>query len=407
MNWRYATRAAIALWILLMIRLMIADVWDETNGMLYFSDPQNSLSEIVQFVLTRSLGFWRPLPALLAGAVMHFFPDFSVSWRILRAINIALLLGSLAFFAHALDRWNVRERFLMTIAMLFSGSAIITAGWYANIFDASTLFALAGGIALLAHGRSLLAGVVFGIAFFCKETAALMLPFLGVLLAARRISWRDAVRAGIPALVFGGVYFVLRGRIIAFGSASDIHPFDVQSLWPTIVHLAQSFWLQTMKAGPWLPIGAAFTLLSLLALRRPMVIAAMVVFFAATAGLYWGMFTTPQTQLITSMNFIGRLYLVPVALFVFLLALERKPIALAILLLPIVFGAALTYRDHARFQRTYKRIYRTAAEAAVKPLTVHYPEKPLDDKVRGIRVGDFPDARVRVDAKTGRLIFVP
>jgi hypothetical protein len=76
-----------------------------------------------------------------------------------------------------------------------------------------------------------------------------------------------------------------------------------------------------------------------------------------------------------------------------------------VLLAPIVFGAALTYRDHARFQRMYKRIYRTAREAKVKPLTVHYPAKPLDDKVRGIQIGDIPNANVRVDAKTGRLIF--
>ena len=98
-RWRYATPAAVAVWIVLMVRLMIADVWDETNGMLYFSDPANSLGEIVRFVLTQSLGFWRPLPTLLAGAVMHFLPDFAVSWRVLRAINMALLVGAIAILA--------------------------------------------------------------------------------------------------------------------------------------------------------------------------------------------------------------------------------------------------------------------------------------------------------------------
>ena len=100
-RWRYATPAAVAVWIVLMVRLMIADVWDETNGMLYFSDPANSLGEIVRFVLTQSLGFWRPLPTLLAGAVMHFLPDFAVSWRVLRAINMALLVGAIAILAAA------------------------------------------------------------------------------------------------------------------------------------------------------------------------------------------------------------------------------------------------------------------------------------------------------------------
>jgi len=413
-RWRYATPAAVAVWIVLMVRLMIADVWDETNGMLYFSDPANSLDEIVRFVLTQSLGFWRPVPTLLAGAVMHFLPDFAVSWRVLRAINMALLVGAVTILSNAVFLQTPkpgtaaptpRERFVLTIAVLFSGSAVITAGWYANIFDASALFALACGLALLARGRSLSAGIVFGIAFFCKETAALILPFLVVLLVARRISWRDAMRAGVPALALGFLYFTIRSRIIPFGGAGDVHTFDPQYLWPTIVNLVQSFWLQTLKAGPWLVIGAAFTLFALASLRRPPVIAAMVAFLGATVVIYWGMFATVQTDVIDAANFIGRLYLVPVTLFLFLLALERKTIAIAVLLIPIVFGAALTYRDHARFQRMYKRIYRTAREAKVKPLTVHYPPKPLDDTVRGVRVGDIPDAQVRVDAKTGRLVF--
>ncbi|HYO75629.1 MAG TPA: hypothetical protein VE010_04135, partial [Thermoanaerobaculia bacterium] len=65
----------------------------------------------------------------------------------------------------------------------------------------------------------------------------------------------------------------------------------------------------------------------------------------------------------------------------------------------------VTYRDHARFQRMYKRIYRTARQATVKPLTVHYPAKPLDDVVRRVKVGDIPDAAVTVNATTGRLAY--
>lgn len=408
-RWRYALRVAVAVWLVLMVRLMIADVWDETNGMLYFSDPAHSFGEITDFVLTESLGFWRPLPTLLAGWVMHFLPDFDVSWRVLRTVNIALLLGALVLFRKALERWNgtlaPRDRFICTIAALFSGSAIITAGWYPIIFDASALFAVAGGLALLARGRSLTAGIVFGVAFFCKESAALILPFLVVLLAARRITWRDALRAGLPALVLGLVYFAIRSRIIPFGSAADVHTFDPQYLVPTITSLTQTFWYQTTKVGPWVLFGTAFTFLALGALRRPLVIAAMVAFLGATVVVYWGMFAVPQTDLIDARNFIGRLYLEPALLFLFLLALERKAVAIAVLLLPILFGATLTYRDHARFQRMYKRIYRTAAEASQKPLIVHLPVKPLDDTVRGIKIGDFPTAPVIVNAKTGRLEY--
>ncbi len=410
-RWRLATRVAVAVWIVLMVRLMIADVWDETNGMLYFSHPERSLGEITKFVLTQSLGFWRPLPTLLAGWVLYFVPALEVSWRVLRAVNIAFLLGALVMFGRAIEQWNgtftQRERFVCTVAALFSGSAIITAGWYAIIFDASALFIVAWGLALLAGGRSLTAGILFGVAFFCKESAALTLPFLVVLLAARRITWRDALRAGLPALALGLVYFAIRSRIIPFGSAADVHTFEWKYLAPTITSLAQTFWYQTLKVGPWVAIGIVFTLLALGVLRRPLVIAAMVAFLGATVVVYWGMFAIPQTELIDARNFVGRLYLAPVMFFLFLLALERKTMAIAVLLLPIVFGAALTYRDHARFQRMYKRIYRTAGDASSQTiLLVHYPAKPLTDTFRGIRIGDFPNAPVIVNTKTGRLEFV-
>ena len=71
---------------------------------------------------------------------------------------------------------------------------------------------------------------------------------------------------------------------------------------------------------------------------------------------------------------------------------------------PIVFGGVETYRDHTRFQRVYKRMYRTAAESKTKPLVVHFPPKPLADKVRGIDVGDHPGAKVLIDPAKG-LIF--
>jgi hypothetical protein len=54
----------------------------------------------------------------------------------------------------------------------------------------------------------------------------------------------------------------------------------------------------------------------------------------------------------------------------------------------------------------YRRIYRTAAEAPQKPLMVYSLAKPLDDTVRGIKIGDFPTAPVIINTKTGRLEYV-
>jgi hypothetical protein len=435
-RWHYATLAAIAIWLLFAVRLMIADVWDETNGMLAFSSPATSLADKLQFVLTRSLGFWRPIPTLLVAIVLHFVRDFGVSWKVLRAVNIGLLLGALYVLLHALtvaggrltgssstanrlpatltvdggrptgssSTVNRPPATLFTIAFLFSGSAVIAAGWFANIFDAAALLMLSVGLSLLLRGRALAAGVVFGVAFFCKESAALGLPFLLVLFASGTITFRQALRAGIPATILGAIYFVIRSKIVSFGGAGDIHGFDASQFLPTIVNLGESFWEQNLKGFGLL--GFLWLAISLAALKRPRLIAAALVFLLATAVIYWGMFNEYQNGiLVHHLDFIGRLYLVPASLMLFLLALERRTLAIAVLLIPIVFGGFVTWRDHARFQRMYKRIYRTAAKSSVKPLTVHFPAKPLDDVVRGIKIGDLPDAPVTVDAKTGRLSY--
>jgi hypothetical protein len=406
-RWRYMSWAAIGIWIVFAVRLMIADVWDETNGMLAFSSAAMTLGQKLELVLTKSLGFWRPLPTLIVTLVLHFVTDFDVSWRVLRAVNMGLLLAALFVFLKMLpvaDDGNRQRSTLFTVAFLFSGSAVITAGWYANIFDASVLLLLAIGLALLLRGKDVAAGVVFGVAFFCKESAALVLPFLVVLFAAGRVSVRQALRAGIPAAILGAIYFVIRAKIVPFGGEGDIHGFAPQYLVPTFVNLAESFWEQTLKSRGFL--GFFWLALSLAALKKPRLIAAVLLFFSATAIIYWGMFAQYQNGvLIHHLDFIGRLYLVPVTLVLFLLALERRTLAIAILLLPIGYGGIVTWRDHARFQRMYKRIYSTAMRGSVKPLTVQFPVKPLDDTVRGVKIGDIPNASVTIIPETGRLSY--
>lgn len=421
-RWHYAAYAAAGVWVVFVIRLMIADVWDETNGMLAFSSDAMTLSEKLRFVLTHSLGFWRPLPTLVVATVLHFVRDFDVSWRVLRLLNLAMLLGTVALLVRtsrvaggllpgpdpanesAPATGSRQVETLLVVGVLFSSSAVITAGWYANIFDASALLLIAAGLSLLVRGNDVAAGVVIGIAFFCKESAALALPFLLVLFAANRITLRQALRCGIPAAILGAIYFFIRSKIVPFGGAGDIHGFAPEHLLPTFVNLAESFWEQTLKSRG--VAGFFWLALSLAALRRPRVIAASLVFFCATAIIYWGMLSEYQNGvLIHHLDFVGRLYLVPATLMLFLLALERRTVAMAVLLLPIVFGGVVTWRDHARFQRMYKRIYSTAMRGSVKPLAVHYPPKPLDDTVRGVRIGDIPEASVTIIPETGRLAY--
>lgn len=412
-KWRNARYAALAVWLVLVTHLMVADVWDETNGMLAFSSSAQTLGRKLAFVFLHSVGFWRPVPTALAAFVLHFVTNFAVSWRVLRCLNIALLLAGLALFLRAIDAWTERDeraRFLVTIAMLFSGSGIIVAGWYANIFDASVFVLLALGLLLQTRGRHVEAGVVYGVAFFCKETTVLILPFLLVLVAAGRLRVRDAIRAAVPATLLGIAYFALRHVTVGpLGNPGDTHTFDPAVYVPTLLGTLDAFWRQTMKAnGPGI-LGFVWMAFSIAVLRRPRLIAAWLVFVVAVTVIYWGMLNQYQHGIVIShIDFIGRLFCVPAALAIFLLAIERRRHALALLLIPIVLGGAATYHDHLRFQRVYKRVYRTAAEAKVRPLRVLLPiapTKPLDDTVRGIRIGVFPDANVRIDPRNAVLDF--
>ena len=400
-RWRIATWIAAAIWTLLMLRLMIADVWDETNGMLFFSDPRHSLSDLMAFAVTQSLGFWRPFPTLIVAAVLHFVPAFAVSWRLLRGINVVLLLAAAAFLLRTIEAWSDRDEqrdFVTFVAFLFSGSAVITAGWYANIFDASALLLIAIAFFLMTQSRFLLAGAVLGVAFFCKETTALALMFFLPLIVGGKLRLRDAVTTAIPAVILGLAYFGLRGRIISFGSASDVHAFTPQYYLPSAMHFLESFWRQTMKVARPTILGFAWIALSLVAFRKPRIIAAVIVFLLAATILYWGMFLDYQDGVVIShQNFAGRLFLIPVWLMVTLLAAERRTSFLAILLVPILWGGVTTYRDHVRFQRSYRHIYRLA------PVTIYYPAKPLHDIVRRVEIGDLPNAKLALDARTGRL----
>src|SRR5215212_521867 len=172
-GWRIATFIAVGVWLLLVARLYVADLWDETNGMVAFSDRSQSLAFKTGFVLTHSLGLWRPVSILPAVVVLHFIPDFDVNWRVLRGVNTLLVLVSLGLMLRAARRAgepdDPRRDFVVTLAFLFSGSAIITAGWYANLCDAWGLLFVMIGLWLLMDNRALAAGVVFGIGVFAKE----------------------------------------------------------------------------------------------------------------------------------------------------------------------------------------------------------------------------------------------
>ena len=401
-SWRHVTAVLILIWLVAVVRLMIADVWDETNAIVAFGAESWTTGEAVRFVLTQSMGIWRPLPSAFAVLVIRAIDNPDVAWRVMRGLNIVLVLTSLWLFIRALTVWNgvsPRRDAVFTLAFLYSAGAVICAGWFANIFDAWVLALTALGVLLIARERHIAAGLAFGVAFFCKETAALTLPLIGLLWAMRRIDTRAALKSGIPATILGAIYFFLRGRIIPLGSASDTHGFAPIEFPPTLMHIAESFWRQTMWSdGPGF-LGYLFFLVPFVALRSWRSRAAYALFLLGTTAIYWQMFSTYQAGVLMHyLIFVGRLFLIPAAITLFAVALDRREWAIAILAIPLFCGAVVTYLRYEKFQRAYARIYASA------PLRVHYPMKPLNDPRRKIEIGDFPDAPWILDPKTGALL---
>ena len=405
--WRLARYAVIAIWLLAMARLFIADVWDETNALVVFGRGSGqSALQLIRLILKTPLPFWRPLPTILVALSIHWIPDTEVTWRLLRVVNVASVLAALWLFQKTLDAWDgrsERRNALFTFAYLFSGGAIIVATWFANIFDAAVMLLVAWGLLLVTRNKFVSAGLLFGLAFFCKETAAMTLPLLVLLIAVDRIKIRDAVKVAIPTISLGVFYFVLRSLVIPFGSAADTHQFHAAMIVPTVTGLIESYWREGLWSHATI-LGYGAFLFSLTIMRGWRGRIAFAAFVAFAALIYMEMFTTYQGNALSPhLMFIPRLYFIPVALSLFVFAVDRRWWAVAVLAIPLLAGAVGTYMRYERFQRCYRSLYRYARKAP-KPVRVDYAMKPLHDPARGIEIGDFPDAHLRIDPVNGLLV---
>jgi hypothetical protein len=399
-SWRRATYGIVILWIAAMARLFITDVWDETNALVVFGDAHQSAGQLIATILKTPLPFWRPIPTIFAALTIHLLPP-NAAWLLLRIVNILMILGALWLLVRALNAWDgddKRRDFVFVFSTLFSAGAIIVAGWFANIFDASVLLLAAWGLLLLTRGWFLEAGCLFGVAFFFKETAAMTLPLLLLLVAINRLKIGEAVRTAIPAIIIGILYFGLRGLVVPFGSAADTHQFQVAMLLPTFKGLLESYWRETLWGSAGLA-GYVFFAFSLAAMRGWRARGAFLAYVGCAVVMYLSMFATYQGHdLIHYLMFVPRLYFIPVTLTLFVFALDRRCWAIAMLAIPLLFGAIGTYTRYERFQRSYRNLYRHA------PAKIDYAGKPLHDPRRGIDMGDFPDAPLRLDPVNGLLV---
>lgn len=402
-----------AAWLIMISGLMVTDVWDETNALLLFaSEPLASMNvfEAMPAVWLQQLplDIYRPLGSGLALGLGKLSGG---SFLFLRYFNALLMLCSVSLLARALVlRYEIDNgRAIAFFAiLLFSASSLITATWFANIFDAACLFFLALAIRLYVSGRLAACGVSFALAVFCKESYVLAFPLFGWLLweDLREKDVRGAnahIRLAVSMLGVSAIYWWLRHSFVPIGSEADIHGFDIDVYAASYASFIAGFPAQSSSfahggAMFWAGIAAMIALVVLTRSFGPKF--TILAILGLCGPVYWGMFGYQGDNVMSHHNFVGRLYLIPFALTLFILFARAPRPAILLIALFSVLGMGVTWRQHFEFQQTYAEIYRLA-ESTEGTLFVHYPEKPLDDFRRDISIGDYPNAALRIDREGG------
>lgn len=418
-NWTANRRFTVALavigaaWLIMISGLMVTDVWDETNALLLFASEPLANMNVFEAMLAvwlqqLPLDIYRPLGSSLALGLGKLSGG---SFLFLRYFNALLMLCSVSLLARALVlRYEIDNgRAIAFFAvLLFSASSLITATWFANIFDAACLFFLALAIRLYVSGQLVACGVSFALAVFCKESYVLAFPLFGWLLwedlrekdvrGANAHNWLAVSMLGVSA-----VYWWLRHSFVPIGSEADIHGFDIDVYAASYASFIAGFPAQSSSfahggAMFWAGVAAMIALVVLTRSFGPKF--TILAILGLCGPVYWGMFGYQGDNVMSHHNFVGRLYLIPFALTLFILFARAPRPAILLIALFSVWGMGVTWRQHYEFQQTYAEIYRLA-ESAEGTLVVHYPEKPLDDFRRDLAIGDYPGAALRIDREGG------
>ena len=398
-------------WLLLISRLMIADVWDETNGFLLLATEPMAGAGALQslkmiWLHELPLDIYRPLGSSLFIVLAQLTDG---NFVILRYANALLILAAVSLMTSVLSAQrdlSPHRTLTFFVISLFSAAAMISSGWFANVFDASCLFFIALAFKLF-YGRHLVAGAVaFSLAAFCKEAYVLAFPLFGLMLYEFPREQRKQLL--LPVLIVTAsslFYWSVRHALVPVGSEGDIHGFAPNLYLDSTLSFAGGFLFQFSKFTPGHPLlwlGISGLLLSLAALRNPAALITAIVMLLSATVVYWGMFGYQGERLMSAAVFVARLYLIPFITFLYLLCRYGDRRVLPVVALFSLWGMLATFSDYRGFQQTYKAIYELA-EQSEQPLQVHYPEKPLEDFRRGLSIGNFPGAALRIDVLNGGL----
>jgi len=389
--------------------LMIADVWDETNFLLALQAPpysEFSLIESIQYVWTNQITVYRPIPMSAAFILNDVTGGNFVYFRY---FNILLILVSLYFLSQSLINFfalSFTRVALFYFISLYSSSVLITGGWFANIFDAFSLFFISAGILLLSKEKLILSALMIGLSFFCKEISILVIPFIGFLVYKKNMDYKKLIVPAIIIILTGILYAYLRVLMIPLGSSGDIHGFEIDNFLPSFLVFLNSFWWQQIKFSAnsfeaWL--GLSVFILSIAAIKGYIekLFAVAIILLAALA--YWDMFSYQGDVVVSSDNFIGRLYLIPSILVLYIISTRANNAAFIIIGLLVLSGTVKTYHAHSEFQTVYSDIYQLSKEKN-EAVFIHFTEKPLSDKFRKIYIGNYPDSDLKIDIKEAKLL---
>lgn len=397
-----------------MISLMIADVWDETNALLLFQTWQHdfTLTEALIRIWTLPIaGLYRPLPLSVAFIGDSLLPFEGTTWYALRGLNITILLvsfGLLLNLARSLAKpsqplTKTRET-LLALAFFSSGSVMITAGWFANIFDAFTLFFILVGIKKATEKHWIAAFITLSLAFYCKEISALIFPFLFALCWSKKIPPKQGAILFISLLSSFCLYLVIRQNILPIGSKEDIHGFHLTQLPQTLYAWFESLWWQNTRREAGI-LGLVCSVLFFCSLKNLKITFCAIGAMLACTIIYLGMLPYEQDEKFTYLVFQSRLYLLPFVMLILIATVWGRSWSLSIVLMPILLGGIQSYTDYKRFQTVYAEIYQQAKKSD-QTLIVDYPSSPLIDRRRNLKIGDYPNAPYLIDTQHARLIQV-
>jgi len=398
-------------WLFLISFLMIADVWDESNALVLLSTDiidSASYGEVLSIFWLHKipLDIYRPLAS---SSVIILAKHFSGDFVAIRYSVSAVLIAAIFIFSEALRLLKVDEKrvCLFFIMALFSSASLISGTWFANIFDVLCLFFLSVAAYTFISNRIIICLLFTLSAAFSKKIYVLIIPLLIFITLRFSIPFRRFGYFLIGFIFISALYWSVRSTFIPFGSGEDIHGFNLAGTLNSHLSFLAGFVFQSSKFKLWdstFILGILGLVITIASMRnRATRLSAIFLLFLSILA-YLGMFGFQAGEVITAHNFIGRLYLAPFSLILFIMAAESDLRAVIAIMILSFSSLVCTFYDHRIFQKTYLEIYELATRSD-QTVEIFYEEKILSDPVRNIQVGQYPNAEFRIEPQRGGLTF--